>query len=52
VADGVRIQPSGGQVQTSGLAIWPVKQGKLVEMWNDDNHLDVLVESGQLTPAG
>jgi predicted ester cyclase len=47
-----QIQPSGQEVQMSGLAIYRVRDGKLTEMWNYDNHMDVLMQLGQLSAVG
>jgi predicted SnoaL-like aldol condensation-catalyzing enzyme len=48
------VELQGNQVQTAGVTIFRMRDGKIAESWQYDNHYDVLLETGQIqinTPA-
>jgi predicted ester cyclase len=40
------IPPTGKQVQTEGIAIWRIRNGKIVEHWNQVDKLGLLQQLG------
>ncbi len=44
------VEPTGKPVEISGLGLWRVENGKIVEGWVYDNVLAVMIETGAFAP--
>jgi ketosteroid isomerase-like protein len=45
------VEPHGRDLSLSGVAVFRMRDGKIVEGWSYDNHLDTLAEHGVLVAA-